>query len=94
MMYPWDESRINLDEVSDNWVEKYTNELQTVPEEKPIWCDKKDALQIKTNPPYAVYTDSQYGKHLTNENFYIVDDQEKADIIYLQSHYDDMKYGV
>lgn len=91
MMYPWDESRINLDEVHDDWVEKYTNELQTVSEEKPLECGKKETLQIKRNPPYAVYTNSQYGKHITNENFYVVEDEEKADIIYLDTHHKDMK---
>ena len=88
-MYPWDETRINLDEVRDDWIERYTNELQNVPEEKPLQCPS--SLQIKTNPPYAVYTNSQYGKHITNENFYIVEDEEKADIVYLDNHYTDMK---
>ena len=89
-MYPWDESRINLDEIQDDWVERYTNELQTVLEEKLSGCPP-ELLQIKTNPPYAVFTNSQYGKYITNENFYLVDDREKADIIYLENHYRDMK---
>ena len=93
MMYPWDESRINLDDVSDDWVERYTNELQTVPEEKPSGC-RSESLQIKTNPPYAVYTNSQYGKHITNENFYLIEDEEKADILYLDTHHKDMKLGI
>lgn len=91
MLYPWDESRINLDEVHDDWVERYTNDLQTVPEEKSFKYGDKEILQIKTKPPYAVYTNSQYGKHITNENFYLVDDEDKADIIYLDTHYKNMK---
>ncbi|XP_066924144.1 tubulin--tyrosine ligase-like protein 12 [Clytia hemisphaerica] len=89
MLYPWEEDRINLDEVHDDWIEKYTKELENTEEEQPLNCP--NGLQIKTEPPYAVCTDSDYAKYLTNENFYLVDHEEKADIIYKQGHYRQMR---
>ena len=90
MLYPWDEDRINLDEVQDDWIEKYTKELNSAEEEKPLVCP--NGLQIKEKPPYAVCTDSDYAKYLTDDNFFLVEDEEKADIIYKQGHYRQMRY--
>jgi len=90
MLYPWDEGRLNLDEIQDDWVEKCTKELESAKDEKPTTnglCD----LQIKRSPPFAVYTTSQYKKNITNKNFYIEEDQEKADILYIEGHYREME---
>lgn len=89
MLYPWDNKKLNLDEVQDNWVEKYIKELESTQDEKPT--NGFHELQIKSTPPYAVYSTSQYKKYITNKNFYLEEDKEKADILYIEGHYKDIK---
>ena len=88
MMYPWDHDRIDLDNIKDDWIERYTEQLEQQVENESNGLVIKE---LKTSPPYKVYSDGQYRKHITNENFEVVENKDDADIIYMEGHYQEME---
>lgn len=85
MLYPWDKSRVDLDNVEDNWVEKFIKQLDAENEEKE--SNGATITEVRTTPPFKVFSTNQYSKYITNENFEVVEEKEEADIIYEEGHY-------